>query len=280
MNPEELITELTADRFFQQEIRTVAGVELEQARVMHNYYVGARKRIVQQLVFWSGTDRFTEARLEQTLEIIDNVLFDLESYLNQEVRTGSEMLLRESQDHVYRDLEKIEKKFGGLSEIPIRPSALVVTEADNFLINQYSSSMKRYNQELRGRIQRELGEMVIARSTAHQATRAVEGVMNQDLWKVSRIVRTELHNIYSKGKLIKMQNVKDEHIPDLKKGLIHPIDHRTAEDSLKLADLNPIVDLNEPFRYSYKGKVREFMTPPDRPNDRAVIVPIRGGHIN
>ena len=64
-------------------------------------------------------------------------------------------------------------------------------------------------------------------------------------------------------------------MPNLKKALIHPQDHRTADDSLKLAKINPVINLNESFKYKWEGKVREFFAPPDRPNDRAVLVPVR-----
>ena len=216
------------------------------------------------------------------LDTIDQELYSLEQFIGGEVASGGEMMLRESEEHTYRDLERMEEKFKGSAGagafVPRQAIALAI-DPNNFLMNQYRETMTAYNQDLRTRIQRRMGEALIARETAHEIRQDISGTMNTELWRVSRIVRTELHNIYSKGKLLKMRQVKDEHMPGLMKGLIHPIDHRTAEDSLVLATINPIVDLNEPFRYSYKGKVREFMTPPDRPNDRAVLVPIRNQHL-
>jgi hypothetical protein len=69
--------------------------------------------------------------------------------------------------------------------------------------------------------------------------------------------------------------VKDKYIPGLKKALIHPMDARTADDSKMLSKINPIVDINEPFRYTYGKHERVFMYPPDRPNDRAILVPYK-----
>ena len=64
---------------------------------------------------------------------------------------------------------------------------------------------------------------------------------------------------------------------------MHPIDNRTGDDSVQLASQNPVVDNDEPFRFTFRratknGIVEEkrvFMFPPDRPNDRAILVPFR-----
>ena len=81
-----------------------------------------------------------------------------------------------------------------------------------------------------------------------------------------------------------MDKIKDDVLPDLKKALMHPIDSRTGQDSKQLAKENPVVDIDEPFVFTFvrrnkDGSVvedrREFMFPPDRPNDRAILVPFR-----
>ncbi len=84
-----------------------------------------------------------------------------------------------------------------------------------------------------------------------------------------------MHNIYNYSKMNAMADVQENTIPDLKKSLMHPMDTRTGEDSKKLAGENPVVDIDEPFRFNYRGKERVFMFPPDRPNDRAILVPFR-----
>jgi hypothetical protein len=100
-------------------------------------------------------------------------------------------------------------------------------------------------------------------------------------WELRRIVRTELHSVYNKSKIRSMDEVSRRQVPDLMKALLHPMDSRTAEDSMELAELNPILPINEPFRYTYrpsgsrKSYPREFMAPPDRPNDRAILIPYR-----
>ena len=93
-----------------------------------------------------------------------------------------------------------------------------------------------------------------------------------------------MHGIYNYAKLEGMQRAKEDFVPDLKKTLMHPIDSRTGEDSKQLARVNPTIAIDKPFVFTFRRKLksgeikterREFMFPPDRPNDRAILVPFR-----
>ena len=69
-------------------------------------------------------------------------------------------------------------------------------------------------------------------------------------------------------------------IPDLKKTLFHRMDKRTGKDSKWLAQHNPIVPIDEPFVESSLGHEVSYMAPPNRPNDRAILIPYRDGWKN
>lgn len=54
----------------------------------------------------------------------------------------------------------------------------------------------------------------------------------------------------------------------------YPIkDSVTGDDSWYYYAEAQIKPLNEPFNYNWKGEERVFMTPPDRPNDRNILIP-------
>ena len=53
------------------------------------------------------------------------------------------------------------------------------------------------------------------------------------------------------------------------------MDKRTGEDSKILARNNPIVPIDEPFVENSTGKELVYMHPPNRPNDRAIMIPYR-----
>ena len=88
-----------------------------------------------------------------------------------------------------------------------------------------------------------------------------------------------MHNIYNVSKMDGMGSIKKKFIPDLKKMLVHPMDNRTAQDSKALAKKNPIVDIDKPFKFVYNGETRVFSHPPDRPNDRAILIPARDKYL-
>jgi hypothetical protein len=180
--------------------------------------------------------------------------------------------------HVEREINKFEKYFEGSTQPIDLESILLASEANTFLVNKFEVSIDAYSADLRSQITSNLVQGLALRDTNQRTVSQI----NQDVgrfflgeeWKINRIVRTEMHNIYNFSKLNAL-DAATETLPDLKKSLMHPMDARTGDDSKKLARENPVVDIDEPFRFTFKGKVRIFMFPPDRPNDRSILVPFR-----
>jgi hypothetical protein len=135
--------------------------------------------------------------------------------------------------------------------------------------------VQSYNDGLRASFQSALTQSLIQQKSWSQAVYDLESVFDAEEWKLARIVRTELHGIYNVSKMRGFGTIKEDYIPDLKKTLYHPMDSRTGQDSIQLAKENLIVDIDKPFVFNYKGKTRVFMTPPDRPHDRAILIPYR-----
>ena len=72
-----------------------------------------------------------------------------------------------------------------------------------------------------------------------------------------------------------MKQARSGVTPDLLKTVYNPMDHRTAEDSKRFEKMEQVIPLEDDFVYTYNGNERRFQAPPDRPNDRGVLVPIR-----
>lgn len=53
----------------------------------------------------------------------------------------------------------------------------------------------------------------------------------------------------------------------------HIFDSRTGDDSIWYASTHQIKRVEEPFNYTWNGYERVFMSPPDRPNDRSIVIP-------
>ena len=151
-------------------------------------------------------------------------------------------------------------------------------KTQKFLFNQYDASIDAYNSMLRAKMAQSLTESVVAQDTTGDVIQRLGQVFQGEQWKLEQITRTELHGVYARGKLSGMQELWNEGegtIPDLKKTLFHPMDKRTGKDSIWLNKNNLIVPVDEPFRYKWNGVERVYMAPPDRPNDRSILIPYR-----
>ena len=157
-------------------------------------------------------------------------------------------------------------------------------DQNKFLINNAEASLRTYTAEIRQTVSNAITQGMLAGRTGYEITSNLKRYLNIKKWRIQRIVRTESHKIYNSAKLITYGQFKKEDFPDLMKRLVHRWDHRTGEDSKQLSQIDPAIPLNQPFVFTYKyrrkdGVVKKykrvFMTPPDRPNDRATLIPFR-----
>lgn len=269
-------------------LEAIAGLEdREAARVMKSY-----RRVRQDLrdrldaLDLSGRNgTFTAQKMRGALMQVDLALAEMNRNLNDDMQTASSSAAEMGVGHLIKEIEKWNKIFTG-AVIPINVNAVAVaTKATNLLFNQRESSLQSYSSFIRGQIGRALADATIAQETAGEIVAGIPDLGTKigqfflgEEWKLHRIVRTELHNVYSQGKIRGMLDLWDNgsgEIPDLKKTLYHRIDSRTGKDSIRLAQNNPIVPINEPFVESSTGKELVYMAPPNRPNDRSILIPYR-----
>ncbi len=260
----------------ERHIRRVTGIEMEQARNLLRVYTVARQRLQVQLAT-AGSGTFTEAQMGTVLAQLEGAINRLNFELGNETFLGLQLMEEQSVDDSTREIERFEKKFRGISlSLPV-DSILASLDRETLLLNRYRSSLASFNATIRDDVQRELTQAVIQRTSYFDAVQRVGQIFPwfraPKRWQVERIARTELHNIYNVSKMDALGVVKRDFLPGLKKALMHPKDTRIGKDSLALAKLNPIVDIDQPFRFEFKGQKRVFMAPPDRPNDRAILVP-------
>lgn len=245
----------------------------EQNRVLREF-----KRIRQELRDRLDTlreDTFTAQQLRGVLVQVESALLAINTGLKEGIKPGAQILSERGVQDLVNEIRTFQREFQG-AIVPINLNvALIATKNANFLLNQYDASIDAYSAALRGQIIGQISRGAVEKVSTHQMVRRISQFFMGEEFKLQRIVRTELHNIYNLGKMRSMEKVRDDFIPDLKKTLIHPKDKRTAEDSKILAQINPIIPIDEPFIFVFKGDERRFMNPPDRPNDRAILVPFR-----
>lgn len=273
--------ELTGIKILERNVARLEGLELNQVRKFIKIFKQARKELVNRLLI-TPDNTYTEAKLETALSQIDQALIALEQRLKPELSFGFETLHEQGVEDAGKEINRFEKHFNGVTGlIPIDP-LIEATDPENFLFNQFQVSVNTYSLDLRKEFQRVLGQSLLQQKTWTQAVNDMENVFAANEYKLARIVRTELHQIYNVSKLNGFKRIQTDYLPDVRKTLYHPMDIRTAEDSKTAAQKNLIVDLDKPFVYTFKQGdkdiTRRFMTPPDRPNDRSILLPYRSSY--
>lgn len=192
------------------------------------------------------------------------------------------------------DVASLEKHFtGGIVALPLMETArlrgLVAGEMPS-VMRMHETTMARYGVHLVGRMEMELGASLAAAETPARAIDRVMKVGDLEWWRAERIVRTELN--YSSS--ASSRAAADEQAVELDGDLWtrwtehvtddgEPLDDRVGVDSEAMhGQVAPPGGLfTQPPRAPDGEKVgdslaeRTWEHPPNRPNDRAVLVPWR-----
>lgn len=278
--------------FFQEEdVKDVALNHIEEIKNLSDReserILKAYRRVRQELrdrldVFsLNGKDgTFTAQKTRGALMQVDLAIETMNKNLLNDMNSAAQSASELGIDNLITEIEKYNKVFTG-AIVPINiDAAVVASETKNLLFSQYESSMQAYGQMTRQRMAQALTQGTLEQLNLSEMIPRLGMALKAEEWKLEQIVRTELHNVYSVGKLNGMFDLWDEgkgQIPDLMKTLYHPMDHRTGKDSILLNKNNPIVPLDEPFEETSTGKKLVYMAPPNRPNDRAILIPFREG---
>lgn len=278
MSDVDFFSDPTVEDLVQGNIERVESLEEKQQKKLLKVFRNVRQKLQDRLLtIPEGT--FSEHQLNITLIQVTTAIEAIKAKLKGEMIDSADVLSKRGIEDLAKEITKFSKKFDGSMQPLNLNVAQLASDSKTFLVNKYDASLDAYGEDLRSQITQNIMNAMIMRDTSQ---RTVSGLVSDvgrffvgEEWKLNRIVRTEMHNIYNYSKMNAMSDVQENTIPDLKKSLMHPIDKRTGADSKELARENPIVDIDEPFRFEWKGKERVFMFPPDRPNDRAILVPFR-----
>lgn len=259
----------------EDHIKQVLALEDEQAKTILASYKAVRQELRDRLDRVRGGS-FTQAHLRGVLAQVQGAIDALNSKLSGGLAESAQEAALQGIDDLLREIRVFNEKFAG-AVTPINlNAALVARDTANFLVEKYQTNLDAYGNDLMTQISNGLFSAAIGEVSYGQVVQRIGGFFTAEEWKLHRIVRTELHNIYNIGKMNGMQSlVDDEVIPDLYKTLMHPMDSRTGKDSVFAASKHLVARIDQPFRYTWQGQKRVFMAPPDRPNDRAILVPYR-----
>ena len=265
-------TSKLTDKLAEFEIKELRRLDQEKSKKLYEQMKISAFQLSEEMNAFAR-HQFSYKDRQRALREIRRYSNVLREQLNETMEEGARDYYQFGIDSAEEEIDQF-----GHDEAVARPSVnkkKVSLEQNDFLINNMTASLETYDASQRAKVSNGLTQALIQGRTGYEVSGKVGKFLKIERFRVLRIVRTEMHKIFNQGKLLSYMDIQDGYYPDLMKRLYHPMDDRTADDSKHLAKLDPAIPLNKPFKYKWAGKTREFMTPPDRPNDRAVLIPFR-----
>lgn len=265
------------DLVMLQAERLFALQDKEAKRILTSYK-RVRSELRDRLDTLADQDRdetYSAQRIRSALVQIEMALDKISSDLGDELTNASGNVGELGVQDLIEQLESWNKHYTG-AVVPINLDAVrIATNTNSFLFNKRKASLDAYTAFQRQGFAQTLSDAFISQKPYSEIVTDVGRYFLAEEWRLERIVRTELHNIYSQSKIVGMVELTETTMPDLKKTLFHPMDKRTGKDSIRLAQNNPIIGVDEYFVEYSTGKKKEYLAPPNRPNDRAIVIPFR-----
>ena len=269
----------------------MALAEKGSVRRIRGLYETARSELeekLRRLVRAGRGESFTAHHLRQLLvqvqDAVGHFQKDMAVQMIEDGRRAGTLASR----HLIKAVGDMEKQFTGLAPVLQTEQAAVfrglMPQVDRSLLDRYQSSLRAYGAPVIRQVRDELATSVLLSEPLDQAVDRIVakgGIFEQQRWRAERIARTETAYAYGVTKQKGMQEVQKRDFPDLQKKLIATFDSRTGKDSKELH--GQVQDIDKPFIWKVrdsKGRITKtvkYMHPPNRPNDREVVVPWRPG---
>lgn len=265
--------EVDSTGIIEHHIKQVLKLEGDQSDIVTKQYREIRTELIARLATMKqGT--FTAQHLRGVLAQVEGALIAMNGGILSTMLAGSRDAAMKGVSHIIDEINLFDKKFTG-AVTPINLNAVIIAQdTTQLLVTRYKSNLERYGKGIFDQIQHGLTQAAVGEYTYDEIVSHISDFFGGKEWELRRIVRTELHGIYNRGKMNAMEELAEDD-PDMLKTLMHPMDSRTGKDSIYAAQKHLVAKIDEPFVYTWENKTREFMTPPDRPNDRSVMVPYR-----
>lgn len=161
--------------------------------------------------------------------------------------------------------------WGPRYEGAVRRIVDVTTAADVLdpgLLEYYRTSRERYGMDAIGKMRGVLSRSALGGKTVSQTWQEMSEAVEIQEWKAERIVRTEQSFAKHRRQKLDLEETYGEEADEIwKKQLVATLDTRTGEDSIFVN--GQVRGLDEEFE---DNQGRRYQHPPNRPNDREVVV--------
>lgn len=254
------------------------------------------ERRIDEAVRGPGKDSFTAVQLRATLAQVRAVTRDVQRGVRDVILEGAGVASERAADNLARYLEAANRAFSGTARPLGLDRAAMVDAATvgvrSTMLRRLASSgtrvpgadpephpakmgiLDRYGIKTIGHFEDVLRRGLVTRATfgemRDQIRDASPFLRGAPMSWATRITRTELHGAYQRGGHEAIQNAAEQ-VDDMLKIVTATFDNRTAPDSFNQHGCCRLPD--EPFEYvGSAGESIFYLHPPDRPQDRSVVV--------
>jgi hypothetical protein len=247
-------------------------------------YKEARADLYEQLLRAGGkaSKTPTAIQLKAMIAQVDGILKTLGNRVYQHLQNIGKTSAQLGAKHGVDEYKILAKHFTGTE--PVLPLERAATFA-NLVSDQNASLLRRYQLVSQTWTTSAIHAMEQSLAVGTLAQKPLEdlidlvmkkgGILDGERWKAERIVRTETSYAHGSTKFRTMKQNQEDLGIEMHKRLIATFDDRTGDDSFLVH--GQTVPVDQPFRWKHKRRgvwvVDEYMHPPNRPNDREVVIP-------
>jgi hypothetical protein len=249
-----------------------------------------------------GGDRFTVHHQRFVLAQLHQGQLLLAKRMAGELGDLTREVAREAIRGVADDITRLESVFRGATvELPLEEAATfrgIISGRATSMMSKHASSVARYTAQGVTEMEGVLGTSLLAGEAPMEALGRIEEFVDGDWWRAERVIRTEASFAFNATRRDAMEEAADE-LPDLMMRWtehcsddLTPFDNRVGVDSLAMhgqiaapGEMFTVPDSSPaPEQSRWRKGVtevpshlagQEFEAPPNRPNDRAVLLPWR-----
>lgn len=231
-----------------------------------------------------GDQPFTQAQMQSILHQIKAITDLTKHGLLGQLLKGTDVVARNSATAAVKYMQKVEAQFkGGANVLAIRPALAMdrAVEGNQASVLRRVMSdpdhpgqpgvLQRYGDAVVGHFEDTLQTALVAGTpwddVKAQLTAQSPFLQQAPAYWAERIVRTEFMGAHNRANHAAVSEINDQTGGNLIRILCATFDDRTGADSYAVH--GQIRRMDEPFE-SWFGS---YMTPPNRPNDREIVVP-------
>lgn len=265
----------------------VGIIEVRGVGRLDKAYAVARDELQQRLegLARQGKGQTFEAQhLRLVLTQVIDTLRGFQGQLQDHLRETGHLAARVAPRQIAQMIGRVESHFGRMTPVVQAAQIAVVRgvypSVAPTLLDRYRESARRYGPQALVAIKNKLALSMIEGDSVDQTVdRLVKprGIFDGERWRAERIVRTEMSWTFGVAKQRSMEQLRPA-VPRLLKRLVATRDSREGDDSKQLD--GQTVPIEAPFIWVVKnskgiptGQVIPYMQPPNRPNDREVVIP-------